>query len=92
MAGSQGAINHARPVAYEHHRQVFVANIELDLFVDPDRNERRQPIDDRPQTGLGQAGRHADHVLLGHAGIDELPRTLAAQLVEQRVAMVACEQ
>ena len=92
MTGSQRAIHNSGPVADKHDRQALVTDVELDLLVNADRDEGRQPIDDRPQAGLRQSGRHADHVLLGDTRIDELPWAGAAQVVEQRVAVVARQQ
>ena len=44
------------------------------------------------EAGLGQSGGHADHVLLGHADIDEAVRKAGAKRLHDHVAQVAGEQ
>ena len=68
---------------------VVSRHIEFDLLEYAHRDEGAESVNERLETGASQAGRHADHVLLGDTRIDVLTRASLAELVEERVAMVA---
>jgi hypothetical protein len=92
VAGAQRAVDQAGAVTDEHHRQLLVADINLDLLEHPHRNKRTQAIHDRPKARLGQTRCDAHHVLLGNAGVDVLAFAGLAELVKKRVAVIAGEQ
>src|SRR5205823_1523044 len=79
-------------IADQHHRQFFVADVQLNLFEHPHRDEGTETVDHRTEAGLGQPGGHADHVLLSDAGVEVLAGTCLAELVEQGIAVVAGQQ
>jgi hypothetical protein len=89
MARAELAVDEPGTVADEDNRQRLVADVDLDLLEDTHRHEGGEAIDDGAKPGLGETGRHADHVLLGDAAVDVLPGTVLPELVEQRIAMVA---
>ena len=91
MAGTQRAVDEAGAVAEQDDGQAFIANVELDLFENPDWNESGQAINDRPKAGFRQSRGDADHVLFGDATIQILIGMVLAQAVEQRIAMIAGE-
>ncbi|MNS93515.1 hypothetical protein D3C72_1276940 [compost metagenome] len=92
VAGAQRAVHQPGTVTGEDDRQLLVADVDLDLLEDPHRHEGAQAIDDRPEAGFGQPSGHAHHVLLGNAGVDVLVRAALAELVEQGVAVVSCQE
>ena len=89
VTGPEVRVDQARAVAEQHDRQALVAEIQLDLLDNPARHERGQSVDDDLVALARQAGRHADHVLLGDAAVEELARVLPPETVEQRVTVIA---
>ena len=66
----------------EHrHRQVLERDFLEDLVVAP-LQERAVDIDDRPQPGLGHAGRHGDRVRFANADVEEAVGELVADRLE----------
>jgi hypothetical protein len=83
MAGAEVAIDKARPVPQKNDRKFVMGDVQLDLLNGADWYEGGQAIDKWSVADACQAGSHANHVLLGDAGIDVLVGAAFAEFIKQ---------
>src|SRR5262249_61184240 len=74
---------HGQPV---QHRSV------ADELVGPERGEGDDRVAEGDEAGVGEAGRHADHVLLGHTDVEEAVGKALDEGLEGVVAEVAGQE
>ena len=86
------AVVEARPDADDAHRQVVEHRAVADELVGAQGRERGDGVDERHVAGLGQARRHADHVLLGDADVDEAVGMALRERLDGHEAEVAGQQ
>jgi hypothetical protein len=82
MGGPKMAVNKTRPITKEYDGQIVVSDVYLDLFKDPNGNERTQPINERAKTLPGKPRSNANHVLFRDTGVDVLIRKFTSELIE----------
>ena len=68
------------------------ADVVADLLERPGVEERGDAVDPGPEAGPRQARAHRDHVLLGHARVDEPPPEGVAQRLEGLETEVAGQE
>ena len=78
--------------ADDPHRQMVQHGAVADELVRPERRERRDRVDEGDEPRLGEAGRDAEHVLLGDADVEEPVREPLRERLDHREAEVAGEQ
>ena len=86
------AVVEAAADADDPHRQLVQDRAVADELVRAERRERRDRVDERDEARLGEAGRDADHVLLGDADVEEAVREPLGERLEHGEAEVAGEQ
>ncbi len=79
MGRAQGRVGDAAADADDRHRQVVIAQIDADELVRPEQGEGRDRVGERAQPAQRHAGAHADHDLLGDAGVDKAVGELFAE-------------
>ena len=79
MGGARLAERDARMSGDDLDVQVLVADVRAHLLGAAQRRERGEGGDHRPQAGLGEASRHAEHGVLGNAHIEEPIRKLLSE-------------
>ena len=78
--------------ADDAHRQVVQHGAVADELVRAQGRERRDRVDERHVAGLGQARRHAHHVLLGDADVEEAIGVALGERLDGHEAEVAGQQ
>ena len=81
VRGPHHAVSVAASIADQDDGEAVQTDVVANLFEGPGIDERRNAVDPRAETGSRQSRAHGDHVLLGHAGVDEpLPQSVAQRL------------
>ena len=86
------AVVHAAADADDAHRQLVQDRAVAHELVAAHRGERGDRVDVGRVAGLGEAGRDADHVLLGDAGVPEAVGVALGERLEHGEAEIAGEQ
>ena len=71
---------------------MVMGNVKYDLLNNTHRDEGAQTINEWSETRAGQTRSHPNHVLLGNSCVNVLRGACPAEIVKQRVAMIASEQ
>jgi hypothetical protein len=74
----------ARVRRYHLDVEVLVADVGVHLVERAHRGKDGERGDVGDEPGLGHAGRHAEHVLLGYADVEETPREFIAEHADLR--------
>src|SRR5712692_951509 len=89
---AQVAVREAAPDRDHLHVGAVIADVIADLLQAAQRAEVADRVREDDLAAQRHADGEADHVLLGHAGVDELVRVLVGELLDHRVAEVADDQ
>ena len=81
------AVVEAAADAHDAHGQPVQRGAVADELVRPQRRERGDGVDEGDHAAVGQARRHAEHVLLGHAGVDEAVREAIGETLDDGALM-----
>ena len=92
MRDAVRAVVEAGADADDAHRQVVQHRAVADELVRAQGRERGDGVDERHVAGLGQARRHADHVLLGDADVDEAVGVALGERLDGHEAEVAGQE
>ena len=92
VADALRAVLEAAADADDAHRQPVPDGSVADELVGTQRREGHDRVDERDEARLGQAGGDSDHVLLGHADVEEPVREALGERLERHVAEIAGEQ
>ena len=78
--------------AHDPHGEMVQHGAVAHELVRAERRERRDRVRERDEPGLGETGGDADHVLLGHADVEEPVREPLRERLDHREAEVTREQ
>ena len=92
MRDAVRSVVEARPDAHDAHREIVQHGAVADELVRAQGGERGDRVDERHVPRLGEARRHADHVLLGDADVDEAAGVAVGERLDGHEPEVARQQ
>ncbi len=92
MAHAQRAVGEAPAHRRDHHVGLVIADVVADLLQAAERGEVADRVGEDDAAGQGHAGRHARHVLLGHAGVEKLVGKALGEVGDDAEPQVAHHQ